>query len=100
MSYSILSERGPAVTAAQKARSDRQYQRKRRAGKSSPVTDLEDALVVPAWEAGELTEGQAAAALGTCHLGARIRREALVGRGIRIAYELKGGASCEIQDQA
>lgn len=81
------------MTAAQKARADRQYQRKHRAGKSSPTTDLEDALIVLAWEAGELTEGQAAAALGTDLLGARIRREALLGRGIQIAYELKGGTS-------
>ena len=44
------------MTAAQKARADRLSQRKHRASKTSPVTDLEDALIVLAWEAGELTD--------------------------------------------
>jgi predicted ArsR family transcriptional regulator len=79
------------VTPRLKARADRASQRKKRGSKTSPVTDLEDALVVLAWEAGELTEGQAAAALGVDRLGARLRREALLARGITLAYELKKG---------
>jgi hypothetical protein len=79
------------MTGRLKSRSDRLYQQKHRGSKTSPVTDLEDALVVLAWEAGELSEGQAAAALGVDRLGARLRREALLARGITLAYELKKG---------
>lgn len=47
-----------------KTRAMRLYQQKCRGGKRSPVTEVEDLKICLAWEAGELSEGQATTAMG------------------------------------
>lgn len=68
-----------------KRRSDRLSQRKHRNGRRSYLTDMENARILLAWEAAELTEGQAAEALGVDRLGARKMREEAIGSGIALA---------------
>lgn len=81
---------GDQRALAKKRRDDRLSQQRHRASKRSYVTDYENAAIVAAWEAGELTEGQAASALGRDRLGARLLREAVIGAGIDLASKLRG----------
>ncbi len=66
----------------------RVYQANHRRSKRSYVTLYEDAVIVLAWEAGELSEGQATKALGTDRLSARERRDELIADGLKIGGTL------------
>jgi hypothetical protein len=79
------------MNSAQKARYNRLAKQKERGTKISYLTRFEDAAICLAWEAGELSEGQAATALGVDRIGARLRREAILGRGVVLAARLKQG---------
>lgn len=72
-------------------RAMRGYQAKARGTRQSFATLYENALIVLAWERAELSEGQAAKALGLDRLSARILRDDLVLAGIRIGSELLAG---------
>jgi hypothetical protein len=80
------------VSAASKTvhvrRMNRSYQAKHRKSKRSYLSDYEDAVIVLAWERGDLSEGQASKALGLDRLSARIRRDDLVSAGLAMAATL------------
>jgi len=58
----------------EKRRLDRAYQRNHRGSKRSYVTEIENLRVLLAWEAGELSEGQAAKRLGLDRIDLRDMR--------------------------
>lgn len=72
-----------------KRRRDRLSQQRHRGGKHSPLTQAENASILLALEAGELTEGQAAKALGVDRVSCRLLREEAIGRGIALAAALR-----------
>lgn len=80
-----------------KQRADRLAQQRHRNSKASPVTEKENALILLAWEAGELTEGQAMEALGVDRIGARLKREAGIGAGVALCAALRKVAQREAQ---
>lgn len=82
----------------QRARLNRTYKGQERGSRTSPKTEAEDAVICLAWEAGELTEGQAVAALGEDLIGARTKRDALIGKGVILAARLKEGRKPEAQE--
>lgn len=70
-----------------KQRAQRLYQQKHRGG-GSIKTELENAYLMLAWEAAELSEGQIASILGTDRLSIRLMREGAIARAMRIAEGL------------
>lgn len=72
-----------------KRRSDRLSQKKHRGGKASYVTEIENLQIMLAWEAGELSEGQAAKALGVERVALRDLRRIAVNTGAALAGKLK-----------
>ena len=71
-----------------KQRYNRHAQQKHRGSRRCYRTEAEDALILLAWEAGELSEGQAAKALGVDRVTARDRRLSAVERGHNIGHAL------------
>jgi len=69
-------------------RYNRRAVRKHRGSRRSYLTEAEDALIILAWQAGELSEGQAARALGLDRVTARDRRIAAIERGQEIGHAL------------
>jgi hypothetical protein len=74
---------------ARKRRSDRLPQKKHRGSKNSYVTDIENLQIMLAWEAGELSEGQAAKALQVERVALRDLRRIAVNSGAALAGKLK-----------
>lgn len=72
-----------------KRRSDRLAQQKHRKGKASYVTEIENLQIILAWEAGELSEGQAAKALRVERVALRDLRRIAVNSGAALAGRLK-----------
>jgi len=72
-----------------KRRSDRLAQQKHRRGKASYVTEIENLQIMLAWEAGELSEGQAAKALQVERVALRDLRRIAVNSGAALAGKLK-----------
>lgn len=70
------------------SRYNRIAQQRHRAGRRSYKTELEDALVLVAWEAAELSEGQVAKILGCSRIEARDKRIAAIRQGRLIADAL------------
>jgi len=66
-------------------RAARLAQAKHRGTKRSHVTALEDALIVLAWEATLLSEGQVSRLLDMDRVSLRIRRETLLADAMRLA---------------
>jgi hypothetical protein len=69
-------------------RYNRIAQAKHRGSKRSHVTELEDALLILAWEAELLSEGQVSRLLDEDRVTLRLRREALLDRAARFAEAL------------
>lgn len=63
-------------------RYNRLAKQKERGSKRSYVTEIEDLKILLAWEAGELSEGQASKILGIDRIAARIKRDEAVADGI------------------
>ena len=74
----------------QKQRRDRAYQAKHRGSASNYKTEWENALLLIAWEAAELSEGQVASALKLDRVSLRKMRDDAIKAGCEIADELKG----------
>ena len=74
-----------------KQRKDRSYQVKHRGSRRSYRTEAEDALILLAWEAGELSEGQASKALWVDRVTARDRKIAAIERGRVLGKTLWNG---------
>jgi hypothetical protein len=74
--------------SALKQRTMRAYQAKHRGSKTSFKTQIENLQILLAWEAAELTEGQAARALNVCRIEAREMREKAIRAGEEIAGEI------------
>ena len=77
------------MTAIQRTRYNRLAKAKQRGSKKSYVTQFEDAKIILAWEAENLTEGQAAKALQMDRVSMRILREELINAGGSLARELR-----------
>ena len=71
-----------------KQRYNRHAQQKHRGSRRCYRTEAEDALILLAWEAGELSEGQAAKALDVDRVTARDRRLAGISHGHDIGHAL------------
>lgn len=69
-------------------RAARLAQAKHRGTANSHATELENALIVLAWEATELSEGQCAAIFDTDRITLRKMRETLIARGLEVAAAL------------
>lgn len=69
-------------------RREREYQRHSRGGARSPTDLYENAAIMAAWEAGEITEGQAMNALELDRVQAREAKLALVALGRSLALAL------------
>jgi hypothetical protein len=76
-------------TALKKKRQNRLYQFKHRGSARSYKTELENTRVILAWVAEELTEGQAATALGIDRVSLRIMRDGSITHGLMIAESLR-----------
>jgi hypothetical protein len=72
------------MTPADKRRA-RAYQAKHRGTKRSHVTELEDALIMLAWEAELLSEGQVSHLLDVDRVTLRLRREAMLDGATKLA---------------
>lgn len=77
-----------------KRRKLRLYQQKHRGG-GSLKTELENAYLMLAWEAEELSEGQVASILGTDRLSVRLMREGAIAKAMQVAEGLTNGDSDE-----
>ncbi len=77
-----------------KRRADRISQQKSRGG-GSIKTELENAYLMLAWEAEQLSEGQVASILGTDRLSVRLMREGAIARALQVAEGLANGGSDE-----
>lgn len=75
--------RGPGKIM-NKARYNRLAQAKHRGSKRSLKTELEDAQIMLAWLNADLSEGQAARALGLDRVALRERRDAAIAEGMRL----------------
>lgn len=71
-----------------RCRKQRKHQRNSRGGKKSHRDDFENAAILLALEAGEITEGQAMRALGVCRVEAREARLETTALGRAIALSL------------
>ena len=69
-------------------RQARAYQAQHRGTKRSHVTELEDALLVLAWEAELLSEGQVSHLLDVDRVTLRRRREAMLDRAMSLAESI------------
>lgn len=87
----LLAEFEPApafMARVLKRRLIRWYQRRCRGGARSQSDLYENAAIMAAWEAGEITEGQAMRALEATRVQAREAKLALVAFGRALALEL------------
>lgn len=66
----------------------RDYQKKCRGDKESPKTDYLKCLLILAWEAGDLTEGQVCVALDMERVALRELRDEMIQRGAQIGSDL------------
>ena len=66
----------------------RAYQAKSRGDRRSFKTELENAQILLAWDAGDLSEGQAAKALDVDRLTARVMRDDMLAAGLALADKL------------
>jgi hypothetical protein len=73
-----------------KRRENRIAQANHRGSTRSVKTELEDTLLILAWEAEQLSEGQVASLLGIDRVTLRRMREAAISAGLR-TYELLDG---------
>ena len=71
-----------------KQRKQRMYQAKHRASKRSYKSELENVLLLLAWEASLLSEGQVSKMLDIDRVSLRMLREGSIARGMEIAQEL------------
>lgn len=71
-----------------KKRNNRRSQRRFRGDKRSPSDLYEDTAILLAWEAGDITEGQATKALGMHRVEAREAKLRIIYFGRAMAYEL------------
>jgi hypothetical protein len=71
-----------------KRRLDRLSQQKHRDSKRSYVTEIENLQIILAWEAGELSEGQAAKALEVDRVTARDMRLRAIQAGARLITQV------------
>lgn len=88
----LLSELEPTqkqLSEILQKRTERLYQRRHRGGKRSASDESENAAIMLAWEAGEITEGQAAKALGVDRVSAREMKLKAVALGRALAQELQ-----------
>lgn len=81
-------------------RYNRAAQCKHRGSRQSYRTQHEDALIILAWQAGRLSEGQAMRALATDRIGAREERDAAIDRGTEIGLELWNAARRKAEREA
>jgi hypothetical protein len=65
------------------------YQAKRRGSKRSYKTELENVLILLAWEAAALSEGQVSSLLGVDRVEARIMRERAIKLGVQTFSSLR-----------
>lgn len=77
-----------ALLQAVKRRKFRKYQRRSRGGINSASDAFENAAIALAWEAAELTEGQAMRALGVDRVAARELKLRVIAFGRSLAHEL------------
>ncbi len=72
-----------------RTRANRAYQAKHRGGTACNYrTEMEDALIMLAWEAGELSEGQVARALALDRVSARVMKLEATRKGAEIGTRL------------
>lgn len=64
-----------------KRRYDRLAKQRERGSSRSYVTEIEDLKILLAWEAGELSEGQAMKALGVDRVSARVKKQEAIKEG-------------------
>lgn len=91
-SAELLSEFEPSQDEVSKIiqrRTERLYQRRHRGDKHSASDEAENAAIVVAWEAGEVTEGQAARALGLDRVSARELKLKTIALGRALTHELQ-----------
>lgn len=72
-----------------KQRRNRLYQAKHRGSRRSYKTELENIRVLLAWEAAELSEGQAAEAIGVDRVTLRVMRDGCIAHGLMLAQSLR-----------
>lgn len=75
--------------AINKKRYNRIAQAKHRGSKRSYRTELENAQIMLAWLAEELSEGQAAHALGVDRISLRVMRDGAIAQGLQLAEALR-----------
>ena len=66
-------------------RAARLYKNKSRGDRRSYKTELENALLLLAWEAMELSEGQMAKIMDTDRVSLRLMREGAIAQGMKLA---------------
>lgn len=76
-------------------RQAREAQARHRGSRASYVTAMENALLILAWEAAELSEGQVSAMLDMDRVSLRKLREDLIDRGMAVAQSLSREPSNE-----
>ncbi len=87
----LLNEFEPSsesIATLLKRRKERLYQRRHRGDKESARDLYENACIVAAWEAGEVSEGQAMRALGIDRVSARELKLCMIALGRAIACEM------------
>jgi hypothetical protein len=76
------------MTDIRKRRQNRMYQADHRSSKRSYKTELENALLLLAWESTDLSEGQVSHALNIDRISLRMMREGAIAEGLRVFQSL------------
>ena len=73
------------IDTTDKTRYMREYQAQRRGTKRSLKSEADSACILLAWEAGKISEGQAAKLMGVDRVTARDRKITMINQGIALA---------------